>query len=271
MATRRRRWPQACRGGGGSGRCARRSGRPKCGRPGSSRWTGTRRAPSRRRWRRRATCWCRCRRMRRAIRCCGGSPRRWRRRGRGGSGICRRPGSTAIMPAAGSTRTRRWSRSTTASRWRVAAEAAWLATGLPVMVFRLAGIYGPGRSALDRVREGRAQRVVKPGQVFSRIHVDDIAGGAAGGDGAAGARGGVQRRRRRAGAAAGRDRLCGGAAGMPTCRRRCPSRRPGCRRWRGASTRNRSGCRTGGSARSSGSRCARPNYRDGLRAILGGG
>jgi nucleoside-diphosphate-sugar epimerase len=61
------------------------------------------------------------------------------------------------------------------SRWRVAAERAWLATGLPVQVFRLAGIYGPGRSALDRVREGRAQRVVKPGQVFSRIHVDDIA------------------------------------------------------------------------------------------------
>ena len=63
-------------------------------------------------------------------------------------------------------------------RWRVAAEAAWLASGLPVHVFRLAGIYGPGRSAFDRLREGRAQRVVKPGQVFSRIHVDDIAGGA---------------------------------------------------------------------------------------------
>ena len=42
-------------------------------------------------------------------------------------------------------------------------------------VFRLAGIYGPGRSAFDKLREGRAQRVVKPGQVFSRIHVDDIA------------------------------------------------------------------------------------------------
>lgn len=61
------------------------------------------------------------------------------------------------------------------SRWRVAAERAWLATGLPVMVFRLAGIYGPGRSAFDRLREGRAQRVVKEGQLFSRIHVDDIA------------------------------------------------------------------------------------------------
>ncbi len=61
------------------------------------------------------------------------------------------------------------------SAWRVAGEEAWLASGLPVQVFRLAGIYGPGRSAFDRLRAGRAQRVVKPGQVFSRIHVDDIA------------------------------------------------------------------------------------------------
>jgi nucleoside-diphosphate-sugar epimerase len=60
-------------------------------------------------------------------------------------------------------------------RWRVAAEDAWLASGLPVHVFRLAGIYGPGRSAFDRLRAGTAQRVVTPGQVFSRIHVDDIA------------------------------------------------------------------------------------------------
>ena len=52
------------------------------------------------------------------------------------------------------------------------------ATGLPVQLFRLAGIYGPGRSVFDRLREGRAQRVVKPGQVFSRIHVDDVAAGA---------------------------------------------------------------------------------------------
>lgn len=61
------------------------------------------------------------------------------------------------------------------SAWRLAAERAWLATGLPVMLFRLAGIYGPGRSAFDRLRAGRAQRVVKAGQVFSRIHVDDLA------------------------------------------------------------------------------------------------
>jgi nucleoside-diphosphate-sugar epimerase len=60
---------------------------------------------------------------------------------------------------------------------RVEAEAAWAALlpGVPVHLFRLAGIYGPGRSALDTVRAGRAQRVVKPGQVFSRVHVDDIA------------------------------------------------------------------------------------------------
>ena len=58
---------------------------------------------------------------------------------------------------------------------RVAAEAGWLGLGLPMHLFRLAGIYGPGRSALDTVRSGRARRIVKPGQVFSRIHVADIA------------------------------------------------------------------------------------------------
>ncbi|ETX27991.1 SDR family oxidoreductase [Roseivivax isoporae] len=59
---------------------------------------------------------------------------------------------------------------------RVAAEAAWGAIPhLPLHVFRLAGIYGPGRGPFEKVREGRAERVVKPGQVFSRIHVDDIA------------------------------------------------------------------------------------------------
>lgn len=58
---------------------------------------------------------------------------------------------------------------------RARAEAAWLGSGLPVHVFRLAGIYGPGRNALANLREGSARRIVKPGQVFSRIHVDDIA------------------------------------------------------------------------------------------------
>lgn len=60
-------------------------------------------------------------------------------------------------------------------RRRVEAEAAWAVIGLPLHVFRIAGIYGPGRNALAAVRDGRARRIVKPGQVFSRIHVDDIA------------------------------------------------------------------------------------------------
>ncbi|WP_126177335.1 SDR family NAD(P)-dependent oxidoreductase [Tsuneonella rigui] len=60
-------------------------------------------------------------------------------------------------------------------RERVAADAAWLHRG--ARVFRLPGIYGPGRSALDRVREGKAHRIDLPGQVFSRVHVEDIARG----------------------------------------------------------------------------------------------
>jgi len=60
---------------------------------------------------------------------------------------------------------------------RVIADAAWQALGRPVHVFRLPGIYGPGRSVLERIREGRARRIALPGQVFSRVHVDDIAGG----------------------------------------------------------------------------------------------
>lgn len=65
-------------------------------------------------------------------------------------------------------------------RKRVEAEAAWLslyaASGLPVHLFRLAGIYGPGRNQLETVKAGTARRVIKPGQIFSRIHVEDIAG-----------------------------------------------------------------------------------------------
>jgi dTDP-4-dehydrorhamnose reductase len=63
---------------------------------------------------------------------------------------------------------------------RVAAEDGWLALqrehGVPVHVFRLAGIYGPGRNQLAAILNGSAKRIVKPNQVFSRIHVDDIAG-----------------------------------------------------------------------------------------------
>lgn len=58
---------------------------------------------------------------------------------------------------------------------RSQADLAWLNMG--ARVFRLPGIYGPGRSALDRVREGKARRIDLPQQVFSRAHVDDIANG----------------------------------------------------------------------------------------------
>ncbi len=58
---------------------------------------------------------------------------------------------------------------------RARAEAAWLESGLPVHIFRLAGIYGPGRNPFVNLRNGTARRIVKPGQVFSRIHVEDIA------------------------------------------------------------------------------------------------
>jgi uncharacterized protein YbjT (DUF2867 family) len=62
---------------------------------------------------------------------------------------------------------------------RVEAEKAWLSfgedAGIPVQIFRLAGIYGPGRSVFDKLKSGTARRIKKDGQVFSRIHVEDIA------------------------------------------------------------------------------------------------
>ena len=65
------------------------------------------------------------------------------------------------------------------SRRRVEAEQAWLDlgqdAGLPVHIFRLAGIYGPGQNALVNIKNGTAKRVIKEGQVFNRIHVADIA------------------------------------------------------------------------------------------------
>lgn len=64
-------------------------------------------------------------------------------------------------------------------RARVRAEADWRAlamqAGLPLHIFRLAGIYGPGRGPFRKVRDGSARRIVKPGQVFSRIHAEDVA------------------------------------------------------------------------------------------------
>ncbi|MEP1962526.1 SDR family oxidoreductase [Tateyamaria sp.] len=72
--------------------------------------------------------------------------------------------SSALTPA-----TRR-------GQWRVAAETAWAGIpNLPLHIFRLAGIYGPGRGPFAKVRAGTARRIIKDGQVFSRTHVDDIA------------------------------------------------------------------------------------------------
>ena len=62
---------------------------------------------------------------------------------------------------------------------RLATEKAWaklaLARGVPLATFRIAGIYGPGRNTFVNLAEGKAHRIVKPGQVFNRIHVDDLA------------------------------------------------------------------------------------------------
>ncbi len=71
------------------------------------------------------------------------------------------------MPLTGATRR---------GRARIAAEADWRAVpDLPLHIFRLAGIYGPGRGPFEKIRNGTARRIIKPGQVFSRIHVADIA------------------------------------------------------------------------------------------------
>lgn len=66
------------------------------------------------------------------------------------------------------------------SKLRLATDEAWLElgerSGKPVQIFRLSGIYGPGRNAIVNLRAGTARRLIKPGQVFNRIHVEDIAG-----------------------------------------------------------------------------------------------
>ena len=64
------------------------------------------------------------------------------------------------------------------TRWRIAAETAWQAlgreVGVPVAILRLAGIYGPGRNAFVNLEKGTARRIIKPGQMFNRIRVEDI-------------------------------------------------------------------------------------------------
>ncbi len=62
------------------------------------------------------------------------------------------------------------------SQHRVASEQKFLQSALPAHIFRLPGIYGPGRSVFERLKTGKAQRIIRPGHVFSRIHVEDIVG-----------------------------------------------------------------------------------------------
>jgi nucleoside-diphosphate-sugar epimerase len=62
------------------------------------------------------------------------------------------------------------------SRARLACEQAWDCSGLPVQIFRLPAIYGPGRCPFQNLLQGTSRLVHKPGQVFSRVHVDDIVG-----------------------------------------------------------------------------------------------
>ncbi len=71
--------------------------------------------------------------------------------------------TTALTPA------------TKRGQFRVHAEGQWQDVGLPLHIFRLAGIYGPGRGPFAKVRGGKARRIIKKNQVFSRIHVEDIA------------------------------------------------------------------------------------------------
>ena len=122
---------------------------------------------------------------------------------------------------------------------RLLAETQWLdlwrAHGLPVHIFRLAGIYGPGRNQLLSLLDGTAKRVIKQGQIFSRIHVEDIANVLEASIAKPNPGPRLQCLRRRGLAAAG----CGGiwreAAGPSRAARHSLRARPSSRPWRGAS------------------------------------
>ena len=165
-----------------------------------------------------------------------------------GSAICRRPASMATAAAAGSTRRRSCARAASAagagSRPRPDGSICGGGDGVPVHIFRLAAIYGPGRSPFEALRAGTAKRIDKPGQVFSRIHVEDLASVLAAS---------IARPRPGAvynvcddepAAARGGRRPCRRAARASSRRRWCRSKKPGCRRWRAASRTTTSGCRT---------------------------
>ncbi len=151
------------------------------------------------------------------------------------------------------------------TRRRVAAEGHWLASGLPVHIFRLAGIYGPGpgRNALEAVRAGTARRIVKPGQTVRPDPRRRHRPGAARLDGAAQSRRDLQPRRRRARAARRTSSPSPASCSASSRRRRSPSTRPSCRRWRRASTATIAGSATRASRRSSAWCCAIPRLSRG--------
>ncbi len=139
--------------------------------------------------------------------------------------------------------------------------------GVPVQIFRLAGIYGPGRSVFDKLRAGTARRIEKDGQVFNRIHVEDIASVLE-----------ASIARPRAGAiynvaddepaAPGEVvDLCRRTDRASSRRRKSPSPRPTSRRWRGASTRAAGASRNQRIKSELGVKLRYPTYRDGLRAL----
>ena len=121
--------------------------------------------------------------MRAAIRCCGSSaPRSKRRKSCASIVYLSTVGVYGDHGGAWIDEDTPLNATSERGRRRVAAEEAWArfgeARGITVQRHRLAGIYGPGRSAIDDLRDGTARRIIKEGQVFNRIHVEDIAGAA---------------------------------------------------------------------------------------------
>ena len=267
MATRRRRWPQACAGWRRAWARPARPGGATLGAGVEAVRLGRRRGGGRRRSPRRRPSWSRSRRRTAGDPALGATARRWRAAparwvgylsttavygdrqggwvdeksplapvhraralaGGGGGGVARDRAAGAGLPAGRDLRAG-------AQRARQAARGAGAAGGQA----------GPGLQ--PHPRRGHRARC----SLASMARPDPGAG--------------LQRRRRRAGAAAGRDRLRRRAPRAAGRRRRCRSRRRSSRRWRGASRASRSGCRTGGSARSWGSRSPSPTIAPASRA-----
>ena len=144
----------------------------------------------------------------------------------------------------------------------------WRAHGLAVHIFRLAGIYGPGRNQLLSLLDGTAKRIIKPGQVFSRIHVEDIA---------TVLEASIARPHPGRAYNVCDDEACPpqdvveyGAKllGLPVPPD-TPLTKPRCRPWRAASMPIQSASRTPASSRSLASQLAYPTYREGLAALAG--